>query len=119
MISTALGNFAVTLTGDVHGVNHWRRWQRRRRGLLAPYWRHSQLPGWWWRWWAQLRPHRGADAASVCGVGRGAQRDGVRHFSACADLRGKDELGILASCLHDLLQRVNGMCGADTCARRT
>ena len=32
--------------------------------------------------------------------------DGVRHFNV-ADLRGKDELGILASCLHDLLQRVN------------
>jgi len=32
--------------------------------------------------------------------------DGVVNFNI-ADLRSKDELGILASCLHDLLHRVN------------
>jgi signal transduction histidine kinase len=106
VVSTALGSYEVTLTGDVRGVN---------RALASVATRMSWFVGAMltalavaWlvvevgiiRRIAELTRRARAVSAEV------RSEDGVRHFNV-ADLRGKDELGILASCLHDLLQRVN------------
>ena len=105
-VSTALGSYELSLTGDVRSVN---------RALAAVATRVSWFVGAMllaigtaWlvveagiiRRIAELTKRARAVSADV----RGA--DGVVNFNV-ADLRGKDELGILASCLHDLLNRVN------------
>ncbi len=105
-ISTALGSYDVTLTGDVRGVN---------RALASVATRMSWFVGAMlsaiavaWliveagiiRRIAELTRRARAVSQEVRGD------EGVARFNV-ADLRGKDELGILASCLHDLLQRVN------------
>jgi len=108
-ISTALGSYEVTLTGDARGVN---------RALASVATRMSWFVGAMlgaiaiaWlvvevgiiRRVAELTRRARAVSHEV----RGADNDsGIARFNV-ADLRGKDELGILASCLHDLLQRVN------------
>lgn len=108
-ISTALGSYEVTLTGDARGVN---------RALASVATRMSWFVGAMlsaiaiaWlvvevgiiRRVAELTRRARAVAHEV----RSADNDsGIARFNV-ADLRGKDELGILASCLHDLLQRVN------------
>jgi signal transduction histidine kinase len=106
IISTALGSYELTLTGDVRSVN---------RSLAAVATRMSWFVGAMllaiaaaWlvveagiiRRIAELTKRARSVAADV----RGAE--GVVSFNV-ADLRSKDELGILASCLHDLLNRVN------------
>ncbi len=105
-ISTALGSYEVVLTGDVRSVN---------LALASVATRVSWFVG------AMLLAIAAAwlvveagiirriaeltrRARSVSADVRGAE--GVVSFNV-ADLRGKDELGILASCLHDLLHRVN------------
>lgn len=105
-VSTALGSYEVTLTGDVRSVN---------QALAAVATRVSWFVGAMllaigtaWlvveagiiRRIAELTKRARAVSQDV----RGAE--GVVSFDV-ADLRGKDELGILASCLHDLLHRVN------------
>ena len=105
-VSTALGNYEVTLTGDVRSVN---------RALAAVATRVSWFVGAMllaigtaWlvveagiiRRIAELTKRARSVSADVKGA------DGVVNFNV-ADLRSKDELGILASCLHDLLNRVN------------
>ena len=106
IISTALGSYEVTLTGDVRSVN---------RALATVATRVSWFVGAMllaigtaWlvveagiiRRIAELTKRARAVSADVKGA------DGVVNFNV-ADLRSKDELGILASCLHDLLNRVN------------
>ena len=105
-ISTALGSYEVTLTGDVRSVN---------LALAAVAARVSWFVGAMllaigtaWlvveagliRRIAELTKRARSVSADVKGA------DGVVSFNV-ADLRSKDELGILAGCLHDLLNRVN------------
>lgn len=105
-VSTALGSYEVILTGDVRSVN---------RALATVATRVSWFVGAMllaiataWlvveagiiRRIAELTTRARSVSADVKGA------DGVVNFNV-ADLRGKDELGILASCLHDLLNRVN------------
>ncbi len=105
-VSTALGSYEVTLTGDVRSVN---------RALATVATRVSWFVGAMllaigtaWlvveagiiRRIAELTKRARSVSADVKGA------EGVVNFNV-ADLRSKDELGILASCLHDLLNRVN------------
>ncbi len=105
-ISTALGSYEVTLTGDVRSVNLALASVATRVSwfvgamLLAIATAWLVIEAGIIRRIAELTRRARSVSADV----RGA--DGVVSFNV-ADLRGKDELGILASCLHDLLQRVN------------
>ena len=105
-ISTPLGSYEVILTGDVRSVN---------RALATVATRVSWFVGAMllaigtaWlvveagiiRRIAELTKRARSVSADVKGA------EGVVNFNV-ADLRSKDELGILASCLHDLLNRVN------------
>lgn len=104
-IATPLGNYEMTLKGDVRSVN---------KSLSAVATRVSwfviaMLLAIFLAWIVieigiirriTLLTKR---AASVSRTVKGA--GGLEGFSV-ADLRGVDELGVLASCLHDLLQRV-------------
>ena len=105
-ISTALGTYEVTLTGDVRSVN---------RPLATVATRVSWFVGAMllaigtaWlvveagiiRRIAELTKRARSVSADV------NDADGVVNFSV-ADLRSKDEPGILADCLHDLLNRAN------------
>lgn len=105
-ISTALGSYEVTLTGDVRGVNRTLASVATRMSWFVGAMLTALAVAWLVvevgiiRRIAELTRRARAVSAEVRG------EDGVRHFNV-ADLRGKDELGILASCLHDLLQRVN------------
>ncbi len=105
-ISTALGNYDVTLKGDVRGVN---------KALAAVATRMSWFVG------AMLLAITAAWLVIEIGLirrvtilnkrARGVSKrvqgnKGLVDFDL-SDLRGKDELGTLATALHDLLQRVN------------
>ena len=106
VISTALGSYEVTLIGDVRSVNLTLATVATRVSwfvgamLLAIGTAWLVVEAGIIRRIAELTRR----ARSVSQDVRGA--DGVVSFDV-ADLRGKDELGILASCLHDLLHRVN------------
>lgn len=105
-ISTALGSYEITLTGDVRSVNLALASVATRVSWFVGAMLLAIAVAWLVveagiiRRIAELTRR----ARSVSQDVRGA--DGVVSFNV-ADLRGKDELGILASCLHDLLQRVN------------
>jgi signal transduction histidine kinase len=105
-VSTALGNYDVTLKGDVRGVN---------KALGAVATRMSWFVG------AMLLAITAAWLVIEIGLirrvtilnkrARGVSKrvqgnKGLVDFDL-SDLRGKDELGTLATALHDLLQRVN------------
>lgn len=105
-ISTALGSYEVVLTGDVRSVNLALASVATRVSwfvgamLLAIAMAWLVVEAGIIRRIAELTRRARSVSADV----RGAE--GVVSFNV-ADLRGKDELGILASCLHDLLHRVN------------
>ncbi len=105
VIATPVGNYEVVLKGDVRSVS-------KTLSIVA-----SRLA---WFVGAMLIALTLAWLAIEIGIMRrikvlitradrvGAKVKGARGFSESdlADLRGEDELGVLAACLHDLLRRV-------------
>jgi signal transduction histidine kinase len=105
-VSTALGNYDVTLKGDVRGVN---------KALAAVATRMSWFVGamllaivaaWLVIEIGLIRRITTLNKRARAVSKRVQGNKGLVDFDL-SDLRGKDELGTLATALHDLLQRVN------------
>jgi signal transduction histidine kinase len=105
-VSTALGSYDVTLKGDVRGVN---------KALAAVATRMSWFVGamllaivaaWLVIEIGLIRRITTLNKRARAVSKRVQGNKGLVDFDL-SDLRGKDELGTLATALHDLLQRVN------------
>lgn len=105
IISTPMGSYELTLTGDVRSVNKSLTAVATRVSWFVGAMLLALLLAWFVMEMGIIRritvlTHR---AASVSRTVRGS--GAIEGFNL-ADLRGADELGVLANCLSDLLQRV-------------
>jgi signal transduction histidine kinase len=105
-VSTALGDYDVTFTGDVRGLNQALAVAATRMSWYVGAMLVAVIAAWLVieigliRKIATLNRRARAVSKQIHG-----SKGLVNHD--LADLRGKDELGTLATALHDLLQRVN------------
>ncbi len=105
-VSTALGNFDVVFTGDVRGVNQSLAVAATRMSWYVGAMLAAVIAAWLV---IEIGLIRRVTVLNLRARAVSKQMHGSKGLvnHDLSDLRGKDELGTLATALHELLQRVN------------